>query len=63
MNNETKSLERIEELIKQLLAVQLYQAGTSQQQIAKHLKISTGKCNELLKGVRKGVGQNESSRS
>lgn len=59
MNDQNKSLIKIEELLKQLLALQLYQAGANQQQIAKHLKVSKTTVNELLKGVKKGTRQLE----
>lgn len=45
---------KIEDYLRHLLAIQLYQSGASQQEVAKHLKISTGKCNELLKGLKRG---------
>lgn len=62
MNDQNKSLEKIEDLLKHILAVQLYQAGVNQQLIAKHLKIATAKANELLKGVQREAGQNENSK-
>lgn len=54
MNDQNnKPLERIEGLLKHILAIQLYQSGVKQQLIAKHLKVATAKVNELLKGVEK----------
>ncbi len=53
-DQDNKSLKKIEILLQQLLAVQLYQAGATQLEIAKHLNISTGKTSEMLKGVKKG---------
>ena len=59
MNDQNnKSLQKIEEHLKHILAIQLYQSGVGQQAIAKHLKISTGKTNQLLKGVEKGKKTN-----
>lgn len=52
-DQNNKSLERIEELLKHILAIQLYQSGVNQQLIAKHLKIAKAKANDLLKGVEK----------
>jgi len=57
-----KKLESIDGLLKHILAIQLYQAGVSQQLIAKHLKIAKARANELLKGVEKGYRQNENSK-
>lgn len=47
--------KKIEEYLRHLLAIQLYQAGASQQDIAKHLKASLSTVNTLLKGIEKGA--------
>jgi len=63
MNDQNKqTLERIENLLKHTLAVQLYQSGVTQQAIAQHLKMATAKANELLKGVERGYRQNKNSK-
>lgn len=62
MDDQNKSLEKIEELLKHILAVQLYQAGVNQQAIAKHLKIAKSKTNNLLKGVAKEKRNNENAK-
>lgn len=48
-----QALDRIENLIKHLLAIQLYRSGVNQQTIAKHLGIAKAKANDMLKGVEK----------
>lgn len=58
-----RSLQKIEELLKHILAIHLYQSGVSQQAIARHLRIAKAKANELLKGVAKDCKQNEKSKS
>jgi hypothetical protein len=63
MNDQNKSLQKIEDLLRHILAVQLYRGGASQQQVAKHLKISVGKCNELLQGVQRLVRSDENLKS
>lgn len=62
MDDHKESLGKIEDLLKHILAVQLYQAGASQQLIAKHLKIAKAKVNGLLKGVQRGAGPSENSK-
>lgn len=61
-NMDLKTLERIEELLKHILAVQLYRAGANQQTIAGHLRVSKTTANELLKGIEKGKKPNEDTK-
>lgn len=53
-NMENKQLENIASLLKHLLAIELYKSDVKQQDIGKHLKMSTASVNKLLKGIKKG---------
>ena len=44
-------LETISNLLKNLLAIELYRSGLSQPEIGKRLGIATGSVNSMLKGV------------
>lgn len=58
-NINIEALEKIENYLRHLLAIQLYQAGADQRSIARHLKASLSTVNELLKGIEKGNKNNE----
>jgi DNA-binding transcriptional regulator LsrR (DeoR family) len=45
-------LDQITNLLEQLVAVQLYRGGATQADIAKALRISVGKVNRLVRGVK-----------
>lgn len=47
-----KALVDIKELIQHSLAVQLYCAGATQDEITKNLRIGKGKVNKMVKGVK-----------
>lgn len=49
----SKKLTTIERALQHLLAVELYKLDVSQADIGKHLGISTGSANKLLKGIKK----------
>lgn len=61
-NIDLKILERIEELLEHILAVQLYRAGVDQQTIAGHLRVSKTTANKLLKGIETGKKSNEGTK-
>lgn len=46
----------VEKILQHILAVELYKLDVTQEQIAKHLKMSKGSVNNLLKGVKKEKG-------
>ena len=58
-----QTLDRIENLVKHLLAIQLYRSGVNQRTIAKHLGIAKAKANDILKGVNKVEKINEETKS
>jgi DNA-binding CsgD family transcriptional regulator len=47
--------EEIQDLLKKLLVLQLFQLNVSQSLIAKKLKIDINAVNELLKGIKKNA--------
>jgi len=51
--------EKIVELLQHLLAIELWRSGLSQQQIRARLGISIGAVNKLLKGVKRGIRQEQ----
>lgn len=51
-----KELERISGLLRNLLAVELWRGGLSQNEIGKRLQVATGTVNKMLKGVTREVG-------
>ena len=55
MNKTKKNSNRNEEveLLRQVVALLYYQQGLSQPEIAKRIKISTGKLNSYMKGLNK----------
>ena len=57
------STVKIEEYLRHLLVIQLYQSGASQRDIARHLKVSLSTVNSLLSGVEKGQKKNEKTKS
>lgn len=46
-------LENIENLLRHLLVIELNRHDVPQQEIGKHIKVSTGTVNKMLKGVKK----------
>lgn len=44
-------IDRLSELLEQLLAVEMYKGGAGQREIASSLDMSVGKINRLVKGV------------
>lgn len=60
MNDNTG---KIEEYLRHLLAIQLYKAGASRRDIAKHLKASLSTVGALLKGIEKGLKKDEDIKS
>jgi transposase len=53
---------KIEEYLRHLLAIQLYQAGASQRDIAKHLRASLSTVGVLLKGIERGQKNDEEAK-
>lgn len=49
---ENAKLDKVIHLLEQLVAVQLYRGGATQQDIASNLGFSVGKVNSLVKGVK-----------
>jgi transposase len=47
--------DQTEELLRHLLAIELWRSGLSQEQIRKRLGISINTVNEMLKGVNRTV--------
>jgi hypothetical protein len=45
-------LQRVSDLLEQLIAVQMYRGGATQPQIAVSLDMALGKVNKLVKGVK-----------
>jgi DNA-binding transcriptional regulator LsrR (DeoR family) len=45
-------LDKMIHLLEQLVAIQLYRGGATQQDIASNLDFSVGKVNSLVKGVK-----------
>lgn len=45
-------LQRITDLLEQLIAVQMYRGGATQPEIATNLGMALGKVNKLIKGVK-----------
>lgn len=45
-------IEHVISLLEQLIAVQMYQGGATQQEIASNFGVSVGKVNGLIKGVK-----------
>lgn len=52
---------KIVELLQHLLAIELWRSGLSQQQIRARLGISIGAVNSMLKGVKRGIRQEQDS--
>lgn len=56
--NQTKeilsNIESIKNLLQHSIAIQLYVGGATQEEISKKLKISTGKINQMVKGINRG---------
>lgn len=48
-------MQQVIKLLQHLLAIELWRAGVSQVEIAKHLGIATGSANKLLKGVNRNA--------
>ena len=46
------NLQRVADLLEQLIAVQMYRSGATQSEIAANLGMSVGKVNRLVKGVK-----------
>lgn len=49
-------LQKVIDLLEQLVAVQMYGGGATQPEIATNLGISVGKVNKIIKGVRPPKG-------
>lgn len=49
---QDQKLDRILHLLEQLVAIQLYRGGATQQDIAANLGFSVGKVNSLVKGLK-----------
>lgn len=45
-------LQRVADLLEQLIAVQMYRGGATQPEIGANLGMSVGKVNKLVKGVK-----------
>ena len=45
-------LQKVADLLEQLIAVQMYRSGATQPEIAANLGMSVGKVNRLVKGVK-----------
>ncbi|MFH0829519.1 MAG: hypothetical protein V1907_05115 [Candidatus Kerfeldbacteria bacterium] len=45
-------LQRVADLLEQLIAVEMYRGGATQSDIAASLDMSVGKVNKLVKGVK-----------
>ena len=45
-------LEKVADLMEQLIAVQMYRSGATQPEIAANLGMAVGKVNRLVKGVK-----------
>ena len=50
--DSNKELQRIEKLLLQSTAIQLYINGCTMREVSKHLSISATKVVELLKGIK-----------
>lgn len=55
-----KPLESIE-LLERLVAINLYANGASQEEIAKNLRVSKGKANQYVKGIKRSQPQQQVS--
>lgn len=53
MDITQQKLDTIIQLLKHLLALQLYRSDVPQAEIGKHLHVATGSVAKMLKGVRK----------
>jgi DNA-binding CsgD family transcriptional regulator len=53
----------VSNLLRKLLALQLFAAGVSQGAIAKKLKMNINSVNELLKGIKKNNAPKKAKRS
>lgn len=51
--------EKIVELLQHLLVIELWRSGLSQQQIRARLGISINAVNNILKGVKRGIKQEQ----
>lgn len=51
--------EKIVELLQYLLVIELWRSGLSQQQIRAQLGISINAVNNMLKGVKRGIKQDQ----
>lgn len=61
-SNEHNDLKEIKYILMQLLAIELWRGGLSQLEIGKHINISVGSVNKMLKGVsRRVILENEDS--
>jgi len=49
------NLREIQLLLKQSIAIQLYVAGASQDEISSNLRLSKGTVNKMVKGIKKDV--------
>ncbi len=47
-----QKLSRVSDLLGHLIAVQMYEGGASQRDIAKSLRVSLGTVNKFVKGVK-----------
>ena len=45
-------IQKIADLLEQLIAVQMYRGGATQREIATNLNMAVGKVNKLVKGVK-----------
>ena len=60
MTKSSGAPEQTVELLRHLLAIELWRSGLSQDQIRKRLGISMNNVNAMLKGVSRGIRQEAS---
>ena len=53
INEINKNLREVQDLIKRLIAVQLYTSGATQDEICENLTISKTTVNNMVKGIKK----------
>lgn len=55
LNELNKNLKELQELIKHLIAIQLYTGGATQNEICENLGISKTTVNNMVKGIKKDI--------
>lgn len=58
MPSSDSKLNKIYDLLQQLVAIQLYRGGATQQDIADNFGLSIGKVNSMVKGLKVRKGSN-----